>query len=176
MFINTLMNINVLNQFMIDHLSPHPIARWIGFSIILFLYLLKVIITGSHHLITYCAGVYLFHGFILFATPKDENIPDPFELDKYEPEEEADVPSEIGNSFKPFIRNLPEYSYWLFCIKVLLISFALTFTSFTNIPVCTPILLIYFIFMVIATLTKLWKHANRYSYNPFWQSSNVIKE
>lgn len=169
------MNINAFNQLMTDKLAPYPFFRWLFLSVLILFYILKIVFTGTHHLITYCAAVYLFHGFILFATPKDDTIPDPFEMDKDDIDEPESL-ANIGDNFRPFIRNLPEYSYWLFCLKVIFVSFILTLTAFTNIPVCTPILLIYFIFMVAATLVKLWNHANRYRYNPFWQTNNLNKE
>lgn len=169
-----MLDIDALNQLMVDRLSPHPLARWLTFAGCLLLYLIKTLATGTHHIITYVVGVYLFHGFILFATPKDENIPDPFEAE--EDEENAYSPVNIDNTLRPFVRNMPEYKYWVFAMKVLIVSFLLTLTSLTDIPVYAPILVAYFVFMVIATAFKLWQHCNKYNYNPFFQQKNLMRE
>ncbi|KAI5169456.1 hypothetical protein PAEPH01_0730 [Pancytospora epiphaga] len=171
-----MVDIDALNQLMVDKLSPLPWARWTIFLFCLIVYLAKTLSTGTHHIITYVVGVYLFHGFILFATPKSDNIPDPFEVEEEADDENVYAPIDIDNSLRPFVRNMPEYKYWVFSMKVLLISFLLTLTSITDIPVYAPILVAYFIFMVVATIFKLWQHCNKYNYSPFFQEKNLMKE
>lgn len=167
------MDLGSLAQITQDKLAPKPNIRW-GFTLLLVvLYALKVIISQSHALISYCVGVYLVHGFIMFATPKDDRIPDPFEI---EADDTEYCPLNIDNDLKPFIRNMPEYSFWVFCTKIIGISLFLTFFAFTDIPVYVPILVVYFIFMMIVTGFKLWQHSRKYNYNPFFQSKSVLKE
>lgn len=172
------MDLDALNQLMMDNLSPVPGKRWAALAGVFLLFLFKVLYDDTHHLILYCMAVYLFHGYILFATPKDESIPDPFELDEEEKEETTSEYStaNIDNNLRPFIRNMPEYTFWLFCTKVVLVCFALSLTPLTDIPVYTPILVVYFVFMAVATLIKLYNHSRKYNYNPFWQSKYSAKE
>ncbi|KAL6122313.1 hypothetical protein NUSPORA_00677 [Nucleospora cyclopteri] len=159
-----------IKQLMIDKLSPQSTIRWGMFAFLIFLYTMRVLIRNSHHIISYAVGVYLVHGFILFATPKNKNIPDPFEA----PAEDSYVPENAPVDFGPFVRNLPEYEYWLFCMKVVGISYFLTFFDVFDIPVFTPLLIMYFITMVIATIVKLYQHQKLYHYNP-WQTIKKFK-
>ena len=165
------MDMDSISQVIVDKLSPMPKPRWIVTVGLLGLFFVRILVSKSHHLIAYCLSVYLVHGFILFATPKDENIPDPFEADDSEY-----APANIDNNLRPFVRNMPEFSYWSFCTKLIIGSIILSFFSFTDIPVYTPILVIYFIFMIFATIIKLWQHSSKYNYNPFNFTKNFRKE
>jgi len=170
------MDLDGINQIMIDKFSPCPVQRWCVFGLCLLVHFVKILVSGTHHLIAYVVGVYLFHGFILFATPKDENIPDPFEEEVENENSNEYSPSSVDNSLRPFIRNMPEYTYWMFSMKVVVVSFLLTLSRLTDIPVYTPILLVYFVFMVLATAIKLWQHSRKYHYNPFFQSKLLMME
>lgn len=170
------MDLDGINQIMVDKFSPYPVQRWCVFGLCLLAHFVKILVSGTHHLIAYVVGVYLFHGFILFATPKDENIPDPFEEEVDNDNSNEYSPSNVDNSLRPFIRNMPEYTYWMFSMKVVVISFLLTLSKFTDIPVYTPILVVYFVFMVLATAIKLWQHSRKYNYNPFFQSKLMMME
>lgn len=170
------MDIATINQLMMDKLAPYPLYRWVAFAICLLIYLFKILLTGTHHLITYVVGVYLFHGLVLFLTPKDESIPDPFEEEEDSQNDDNYQPVNVDNNLRPFVRNLPEYSYWLFSMKIFLVSFLLTFTQFTDIPICTPILVVYFIFMVFATVIKLYNHSRKYNYSLFSHEKVTLNE
>lgn len=170
------MDLCTINQLMLDKLSPRIGLRWTIFGLVLFIYALKVLVAGTHHLISYCVGVYLFHGLVLFATPKDESIPDPFEVDEEFEENPQYNIDRADSNLRPFIRNMPEYAFWTHCMSVVLVSFVLTLTKFTDIPVYTPILVFYFIFMALATVIKLWQHSKKYNYSPFFQGKLALKE
>lgn len=170
------MNIDSVHQILIDKTGPKIWLRWTFFGVLLLLFFMKIFVTGSHHLIAYCLGVYLVHGFVLFATPKDERIPDPFEEDDINDIENDYTPVSVDNNLRPFIRNMPEFTYWLFCIKIVIGSLLLSMFSFTDIPVYTPILVLYFVFMISATVIKLWRHSSKYNYSLFFTSKSVLKE
>ncbi|EQB61969.1 rer1 protein [Vairimorpha apis BRL 01] len=168
------MDLSLYTQIVLDYLAPLPYIRWSIFAIILFLYILRIYFTNAYYLVTYCLGIYLIHGIILFLTPKGDNISDPFE--NYEQEEDDYVPDLIDNQFRPITRNLPEYDFWWFCLKVILCAFFASFFGIMDIPVYTPILVIYFILMVGFTLKSLYKHMKKYKYNPFFMSKDFYKD
>lgn len=162
------MDLQALSQFMMNKLSPHPKIRWVCFAALASLYIIKAIMTQTHAVITYCAAVYLLHAFILFATPKDQNIPEIFDTEN----EDDYKPSNISNDFEPYVRKLPEYSFWLFSLQIVSLAFFLTLFDFTDITVFTPVLVIYFIFIFCMTIYKLLMHSRKYKYNLiFWNKS-----
>lgn len=163
------MFVDQLAQTLRDNLTYKLNLRWGIFAGSLTLYLLRVLYKNSHHIITYGVGIYLIQGFILFATPKMKNTADPFETLTQEQIEE-----EQRRFDGPFIRNLSEYDFWIFYMKVIGISFVLTFFDFLDIPVFVPLLVIYFFLLIGATLMKLKQHQKMYQYNP-WNTIQSFK-
>ncbi|KAF7683281.1 Protein RER1 [Astathelohania contejeani] len=156
-------------QIYLDKLVPLKTERWLGFVLLLILYTLRILIKQSHYLITYCLAIYLLHGLIGFCTPRQETIPDPFENytdDDY-------TPQPIDDEFRPFIRRLPEYDFWMFSTKLVLICLFATFFDFIDIPVYAPILIIYFILISALTAKNLYQHMKKYNYNPFYSYKDV---
>jgi hypothetical protein len=161
-----------LNQLMTDKLSPLQTPRWGFTGTLVLLYIYRIIMIRTHAVVTYCAAVYLLHAFILFATPKDQNIPDPFEATN----EDEYNPSNIDNDFKPYVRRLPEYSFWIFTTQIVSAAFALTLFDFTDIQVFIPILVMYFVFIVCMTAYKLWVHSHKFKYNLFSSSKSSLDQ
>lgn len=157
------MDFNSLNQLAEDYLSPNIVPRWIFTGFLVFVYIYRVAKIRTHAVITYCIGVYLLHSFILFVTPKDDSIPDPFE----NVEDDDYNPRNIDNDFRPYVRKLPEFQFWKFCVQAISISYFLTFFPFTNLPVFPRILVIYFVFIVLMTAYKLALHSKKYKYSIF---------
>lgn len=166
------MDLQAFKQYAIDTLSPRVYPRWMFALIILITYLRRVFGLKSHIVITYIAGVYLLHSFVLFVTPKDSNIPDPFEND----EDESYNPKNIDNDFRPYVRKLPELLFWQSCVQIMLFAYFLTFFPFTDIPVHTPILIAYSVFIVIFTAYKLWNHSKKFKYKIFSLTKSTLDE
>jgi hypothetical protein len=167
------MNFKVMKQIVLDRLAPKPELRWGIAAAVFILYAYRIYRLGSFHLISYALGIYLLHALILFLTPKGEYIPDPFENadanDDY-------VPEAIDNEFRPFVRNLPEFDFWVFVVKIVSSAFVGTFFDMLDIPVYTPVLVVYFVFMVLFTAKCLLAHMKKYNYNPFIQSKEYYKK
>lgn len=166
------MDLETLNQLVTDRLSPQLTFRWGFTGTLVLLYIYRIIKIKSHAVVTYCAAVYFLHAFILFATPKDQNIPDPFEATN----EDEYNPSNIDNDFKPYVRRLPEYSFWVFATQIVLSAFALTLFEFADIPVFIPILVMYFVFIVCMTTYKLRAHSRKFRYNLFFSSKSSLDQ
>ncbi|EEQ82541.1 hypothetical protein NCER_100718 [Vairimorpha ceranae BRL01] len=169
------MNSLSLLQIYLDQLAPLTYVRWTITGTLLFVFFLKIFISDSFYLVAYILGIYLIHGTILFLTPKGDNIADPFE--NYDQEDEDNFECElIDNQFKPITRNLPEFDYWMFCTKVIGGGLVASCFSIFNIPVYTPVLIIYFCMMVVFTCKCLYAHIKKYKYNPFSISKDYYKD
>ena len=46
------------------------------------------------------------------------------------------LPTSSTDEFKPFVRRLPEFKFWLSTQRAILLAFAATFFQALNIPVC----------------------------------------
>lgn len=154
-----------------DKLVPMYKERWLIFFICLITYFIRIIIIESHYLITYILSIYLLHALIGFCTPREESIPDPFENF----DDDVYIPQTIDDEFRPFLRRLPEYDFWSICMKLISICFITTFFNIFDVPVSLPILILYFIFMVILTIRNLYKHMKKYQYNPFFNNKEKFK-
>lgn len=166
------MNMDTLGQYITDHLSPLVYPRWIFTAFMVLMYIRRIIKINSHSVLTYFTGIYLLHAGILFLTPKDENIPDPFE----NVEEESYNPRNIDNDFRPYVRRLPEFDFWKMSVQMIGIAYFLTFFSILNFPVYTPILIVYFIFFVCMTCYKLWVHSKKFKYHLFSTSKSSLSQ
>ncbi|CAO1639434.1 unnamed protein product [Sympodiomycopsis kandeliae] len=69
--------------------------------------------------------------------------------------------------FRPFIRRLPEFKFWLSATQAILISLASTLTYATDVPVYWPILLMYFLLLFGLTMKRQIRHMIKYRYVPF---------
>ena len=152
-------------QVYIDKITPKRMYRWVFAGSFFLLYILRVLYTRTHHLVTYCLSLYLLHGLIVFLTPKDEEIPDIFD----DVDIEFEAPPNIDNEFRPFIRRLPEFQFWVLFLKLVGIAFFATFFDIFDIPAYTPILFLYFFVLVVITARKLLRHMRKYRYNPFFE-------
>lgn len=167
-----LKDINKIYQYYLDRSAPKKLYRWSFFIFLTILYFLRIIIIQSHFLITYILSIYLLHGLIGFLTPQEENIPDPFDnID----DEDVFVPQQIDDEFRPFMRRLPEFDFWHISIRLVLIAFFTTFFDLFDIPVFVPILIIYFILIVLLTIKNLYRHMKKYKYNPFLSGKETYK-
>jgi hypothetical protein len=165
------MKIDNLIQIYLDKVVPYKRERWVAFALLFSMFFLRIVFIRAFYLITYCLSIYLLHGFISFCTPREEGIPDPFENF----DNDVYIPQTIDDEFRPFIRRLPEFDFWLFATKLVLLSFFATFFSIFNIPVFAPILFFYFVIVACLTAKNLYKHMRKYKYNPFFASKNSYK-
>lgn len=133
----------------------------------------------------YALFIYLLNLFLAFLTPKFDPA---FESDLAMQDVEdgapglptsapassglmSDVfhPSERQDQeeFRPFIRRLPEFKFWLSATQAILLSLGATMFSVFDIPVFWPILVLYFITLFVITMRRQIEHMIRYKYLPF---------
>lgn len=159
---------NIIRLYL-DKLIPLYKERWAIFGITLTVYFIRIFYISSHYLMTYVLSIYLLHALISFLTPKEENIPDPFENF----EDDVYIPQTIDDEFRPFMRRLPEYDFWCVCMKLVALALFITLFPFFDIPVNVPILVIYFLVMVLLTVRNMYRHMKKYQYNPFVSNKEV---
>ncbi|KAI5184609.1 hypothetical protein NEHOM01_0284 [Nematocida homosporus] len=168
------MQLRHMVQSYMDKCVAYPKERWSAFGIATLLFLFRVVKTGGYRLVTYCLFLYLLHCFIGFCTPVDSDIPDPFDIEDASAVVESPL-RRSGDESKPFIRRLPEFDYWLLSMQSVVGAFVATFIPFFNIPVYTPILVIYFVGLLYLTVVKIRQHMEKYKYNPFFNAKKIYK-
>lgn len=157
-------------QKFLDDTVPHLAARWIATLVLLILYLVRVFYLQGWYIITYALGIYHLNLFIAFLSPRiDPALEDALE------EDGPALPTRSDEEFRPFIRRLPEFKFWLGATKAVLIATFCTFFEFFNIPVFWPILVMYFIVLFVITMKRQIKHMVKYRYLPFSHGKRKYK-
>lgn len=170
---------SVTYQKLVDESVPYTSRRWIGFGILLSLFLLRIFLSQGWYIICYALGIYLLNLFLAFLTPKfDPSLEQ--ELKNESIEEGLDQEDPISqqsnqkyddddddDEFRPFIRRLPEFKFWYNAIRGTIIALILTFFNIFDIPVFWPILLMYFIILFTLTMRRQIQHMIKYKYLPF---------
>jgi len=152
----------------LDLSTPFVTQRWLATMLLGFLYTLRIVLAQGWYLITYGLGIYILNMFIAFLSPKmDTNRT----ISRYHFDEDEDdgpaLPTQSSEEFRPFIRRLPEFKFWLSTTRAILFCLFLTLFQAFNVPVFWPILVMYFIILFCATMKRQIKHMIRYRYLPF---------
>lgn len=154
------------HQIFMDRITPLMMPRWIFSGITLSLFLLRVFLGGGWYIICYALGIYYLSLFVDFLSPKFD--PDyRSTIEDMDPDSGPSLPTRVNEEFKPFIRRLPEYKFWYLGTRATLVSLFLSLFDAFDLPVYWPILLVYFVILLILTLRKQIQHMMRYSYVPW---------
>ncbi|CAL8148138.1 unnamed protein product [Orchesella dallaii] len=147
-------------QSLLDRSTPHTKGRWVFAFVLVLLFILRILFAQGWYIITYALGIYHLNLFIAFLTPKIDPALD------YE-DDGLDLPTRSTQEFRPFIRRLPEFKFWLGIVKSTVIGLICTMFDCFNIPVFWPILVMYFITLFCITMKRQIKHMIKYRYIPF---------
>ena len=114
------------HQLFLDQSTPYVTQRWLATLFLGFLYTLRIVLGQGWYLITYGLGIYILNMFIAFLSPKvSTNRP----LSRYNFDEDDDgpaLPTNTSEEFRPFIRRLPEFKFWLSTTRAILFCLCLT--------------------------------------------------
>uniref|UniRef100_A0A7N0TZG4 Protein RER1 n=1 Tax=Kalanchoe fedtschenkoi TaxID=63787 RepID=A0A7N0TZG4_KALFE len=148
-------------QYYLDRSTPHPVQRWLGTGVAAAIYVLRVYYVHGFYVVSYGLGIYILNLLIGFLSPKV----DP----ELENSDGATLPTRGSDEFKPFVRRLPEFKFWYSITKAFCVAFVMTFFSLFDVPVFWPILLCYWMVMVLFFLTmkRQIMHMIKYRYIPF---------
>ncbi|KAJ1955467.1 hypothetical protein IWQ62_005522 [Dispira parvispora] len=157
-------------QHFLDSTIAFTAYRWVFTALALVVFMARVLLVHGWYIITYALGIYLLNLFLAFLTPKwtsDTSVTE-LEADDAGPSDGPGLlPTSSSDEFRPFIRRLPEFRFWLSATRATLIAFVCTFFKALDIPVFWPILLVYFIILFVLTMRRQIEHMVRYKYVPF---------
>ncbi|KAL3340417.1 hypothetical protein AABB24_028848 [Solanum stoloniferum] len=89
-------------QHFLDKSTPHVLYRWIFFATIAFIFAIRVFMVQGFYIITYALGIYIIQLLIAFLSPQvDPEVDGPT------------LPTRGSDEFRPFVRRLPEFKFWI---------------------------------------------------------------
>ena len=148
---------NIIN----DKIIIYPLERWLVTSILLLIYVIRVVLTRGYACLTYCIGIHILNSFIGFISPLED--PEEFELNK----DDSFLPQKNNEEYKPFYRKVKEFTFWNRVSMTLLVSIFLTFFKGFDIPVFWPLLLVYFFLIFGLVMKRQIQHMIKYHYLPW---------
>lgn len=181
-------------QAFLDSTTPYAYHRWASTVGLLFIFMLRIVLSQGWYIVCYALFIYLLNLFLAFLTPKFDPSYDADLAEQDVEEGEPGLPtsssgkSSSGNGggglmsgvfgsslngqatddeFRPFIRRLPEFKFWLSATQAVVISLFCTTSSAFDIPVFWPILLMYFCILFTITMRRQIKHMIKHRYVPF---------
>lgn len=143
-----------------DKMQIYPRERWSFITILVLLYVIRLIFTKGYHALTYCIGIHILNSFIGFISPLEDSEEVEGDIDSFLPQKNSD-------EFKPFQRKVREFRFWTIIFYTFLIGIVLTFFDAFNIPVFWPLLLVYFALIFFLTMRKQIQHMIKYKYMPW---------
>ncbi|KAI0302363.1 retrieval of early ER protein Rer1 [Multifurca ochricompacta] len=158
-------------QQLLDRITPHILYRWVGTAATVAIFELRILYAQGWYIVCYAHAIYILNLLLAFLQPKfDPSLQDDLMADELEGGE-GDAPSPLPSSrddeFRPFVRRLPEWQFWLSTTRATLISFFMTFSSVFDVPVYWPILVMYFCVLFVLTMRRQLQHMIKYRYIPF---------
>ncbi|KIL68787.1 hypothetical protein M378DRAFT_157928 [Amanita muscaria Koide BX008] len=157
-------------QQLLDRWTPHILQRWLGTSGLLAVFMLRIIFAQGWYIVCYAHAIYLLNLLLAFLQPKfDPSLQDDLLADEIE--EGGDIPSPLpsqrDDEFRPFVRRLPEWQFWLSSTRATLIALFCTTSEIFDVPVYWPILVVYFFVLFFLTMRRQIQHMIKYKYIPF---------
>lgn len=108
---------------------------------------------GSNNTVAYALGIYLLNLFLAFLQPKFDPSSDALDSEM-EDGSVGTLPTKQDEEFKPFIRRLPEFKFWYWATRAVVVSFFCTWFEIFNIPVFWPVLVMYWMILFVLTSTS----------------------
>ncbi|KAF8345997.1 retrieval of early ER protein Rer1 [Amanita rubescens] len=157
-------------QQVLDRWTPYSLYRWLGTSGLLTIFLLRILIAQGWYIVCYAHAIYLLNLLLAFLQPKfDPSLQEDLLADEIEEGGDAPspLPSQRDDEFRPFVRRLPEWQFWLSATRATLIALFCTTSEIFDVPVYWPILLVYFFVLFALTMRRQIQHMIKYKYVPF---------
>ncbi|KAG8901248.1 hypothetical protein FRB99_005457 [Tulasnella sp. 403] len=165
-----------LYNYHVDRLAPHTRNRWLSTVALNGLFLLRVVMAQGWYIVCYAHAIYLLNLLLAFLQPKfDPSLEQDIAATNIEEGGEEEALPTVGSGFankddeefRPFIRRLPEWQFWLSATRSTVISLVAAFFTAFDIPVFWPILVIYFFALFAITMRRQIRHMIKYKYIPF---------
>ncbi|GBE80731.1 retrieval of early ER protein Rer1 [Sparassis latifolia] len=157
-------------QQILDRVTPFVLYRWLSFAGLLLLFILRIFVVQGWYIVCYAYAIYLLNLLLAFLQPKfDPSLEDDLMADEIEEggEHTPTLPSQRDDEFRPFVRRLPEWQFWLSATRATVIALFCSLSQVFDVPVYWPILLIYFFVLFALTMRRQIQHMIKYKYIPF---------
>uniref|UniRef100_A0A1I8AVZ8 Protein RER1 n=1 Tax=Steinernema glaseri TaxID=37863 RepID=A0A1I8AVZ8_9BILA len=147
-------------QYYLDCLTPYTTVRWAIAIISIFAFTVRIFTIQGFYLVTYGLFIYCLKMCEDFLTPRVDPVLD-FDGEDGGP---SLLPKSNNEEFRPFMRRLPEFKFWLSIMKSTLLAFTCTFTDIPLLkifdgPFFWPILVMYFfVFFFLVIKRHITKH------------------
>merc|ERR1712224_1069820 len=142
-------------QHYLDKTTVWVKTRWSMLAVVVLMYGVRVYLKKGFYIVTYGLGIYQLNLLIGFLSPA------------VDPDTEGPMLPTRDGEYRPFTRKLPEFKFWFSSFRAVVASFIMTFFSIFDLPVFWPILLAYFIVLVVLTMKDRVKHMLKHKYVPF---------
>ncbi|KAJ3868296.1 retrieval of early ER protein Rer1 [Lentinula novae-zelandiae] len=156
-------------QQILDRWTPYIMYRWLGTAGILSLFFLRIVLSQGWFIDAY--AIYLLNLLLAFLQPKfDPSLQEDLLADEIEEggtPMTSPLPSARDDEFRPFVRRLPEWQFWLSATRATLIAIGCTLFEMFDVPVYWPILVVYFFVLFALTMRRQIQHMIKYKYVPF---------
>ena len=156
-------------QRVLDKTVPLWKQRWSFWLFCCFVYVVRAKLARGYYIVTYGLGIYNLNLVIGFISPaRDPGAALGSDaLEDAKDDAGPTLPTKNDAEYRPFVRKLPEFKFWLRSTKSLFVSFAMTFFPMFDVPVFWPILLMYFVMLFTMTMKQQLKHMIKHKYVPF---------
>ncbi|CCF40897.1 Rer1 family protein [Colletotrichum higginsianum] len=153
-------------QALLDQSTPFVLYRWISTGFFLLTFFARIFVAQGWYIVAYALGIYLLNLFLAFLQPKFD--PSNEALDnEMEDGGVGILPTKQDEEFRPFIRRLPEFKFWYWATRAILIAFFCSWWEIFNVPVFWPVLVMYWFILFFLTMRKQIQHMIKYRYVPF---------
>ncbi|KAJ8696938.1 hypothetical protein PTI98_006760 [Pleurotus ostreatus] len=155
----------------LDRWTPYMLNRWLVTAGLLATFFLRIVLAQGWYIVCYALAIYLLNLLLAFLQPKfDPSLQDDLMAD--EAEEGVDgnaspLPSQRDDEFRPFVRRLPEWQFWLSSTRAIVVAIFCTTSEVFDVPVYWPILVMYFFVLFALTMRRQIQHMIKYKYVPF---------
>ncbi|EIW54456.1 retrieval of early ER protein Rer1 [Trametes versicolor FP-101664 SS1] len=153
----------------LDRVTPFVLYRWLGTAGLLSLFMLRIVFAEGWYIDA--QAIYLLNLLLAFLQPKfDPSLQDDLLADEIEEggeESQSPLPSSRDDEFRPFVRRLPEWQFWLSATRATLVAIVCTFFEMFDVPVYWPILVVYWFVLFALTMRRQIQHMIKYKYIPF---------
>ncbi|KAJ6624304.1 retrieval of early ER protein Rer1 [Mycena sp. CBHHK59/15] len=157
-------------QQLLDRWTPHTLQRWLATAGLLFLFFLRIVLSQGWYIVCYAHAIYLLNLLLAFLQPKfDPSLQEDLLAEDAEggAGDTSPLPSTRDDEFRPFVRRLPEWQFWLSATRATLIALFCTLSEVFDVPVYWPILVVYFFVLFALTMRRQIRHMIKYKYVPF---------
>ncbi|KIM81440.1 hypothetical protein PILCRDRAFT_71997 [Piloderma croceum F 1598] len=164
----------------LDRWTPHMLNRWLGTAALLAVFLLRIVLAQGWYIGMYGHAIYLLNLLLAFLQPKfDPSLQEDLVADEIEEggtgeSERPGLGEQRGmgdasgdDEFRPFVRRLPEWQFWLSSTRATIVALLCTTSEIFDVPVYWPILVCYFFVLFALTMRRQIQHMIKYKYIPF---------